>query len=83
MTLADLESGRIGTIKCLSAVGIQRQRLLDLGLVPGTKVAMLFANPAGSPIAYLIRGTVVALRRETAEAVEIESTGGGCGHGRL
>ena len=54
MTLADLESGRIGTIKCLSAVGIQRQRLLDLGLVPGTKVAMLFANPAGSPIAYLI-----------------------------
>ncbi len=36
--------------------GVERRRLLDLGLVPGTVVKAEFASPAHDPIAYRVRG---------------------------
>ncbi len=48
MLLADLKINEWGgTVKTISAEGAQRQRLLDLGLVPGTKIKMLFPIPGG------------------------------------
>ncbi|HAA89077.1 MAG TPA: ferrous iron transport protein A [Peptococcaceae bacterium] len=47
----------------------ERLRLLGLGLVPGTKVEVVRKSPCGDPIAYKIRGAVVALRQETARQV--------------
>ena len=40
-----------------------RRRLLDLGMVTGTRVTCLQRSPAGDPTAYLIRGAVIALRQ--------------------
>ena len=48
--------GRIETSKNL------RQRLLDIGFVPGTKVKCVRISPFGDPKAFFIRGTVIALR---------------------
>ena len=42
--------------------GMQR-RLRDLGLIENTRVVCLGRSPMGDPSAYLIRGTVIALRR--------------------
>ncbi len=39
------------------------------GLIPGTKIKMLFASPAKDPIAYEIMGTVIALRNKDAENI--------------
>ena len=44
-------------------------RLMDLGLTRGARVRCLFAAPSGEPRAYLIRGAVIALRREDAALV--------------
>ena len=33
-----------------------RRRLMDMGLIPGTRVTCVAASPAGDPSAYLIRG---------------------------
>lgn len=33
-----------------------RRRLLDIGLIPGTRVTCTAVSPAGDPAAYLIRG---------------------------
>lgn len=51
--------------------GLERNRLLDLGLVPGTIVSVDLISPSGSPTAYRVRGASIALRREQAERVLI------------
>lgn len=56
----------------LDAVGTQRRRMLDLGLVEGTNVEALHKSPAGDPVAYFIRGAVIALRGEDAKKIRIE-----------
>lgn len=62
--LRDLALGKTGVVTRLEAVGLTRRRLLDLGLVPGTKVEAIQKSPLGDPIAYGIRGAVIALRME-------------------
>lgn len=71
-TLADLQTGQSGTVASLHSTGLERRRMMDLGLVPGTVVTAELNSPLGDPIAYRIRGAVVALRREQAALVHIE-----------
>jgi len=52
--------------------GPERRRLQDLGLLPGTRVRAEFASPAGNPVAYRIRGALIALRHEQAELIQVE-----------
>ena len=51
--------------------GLERNRLLDLGMVPGTVLTIDLISPSGSPTAYRVRGASIALRREQAERVLI------------
>jgi len=51
--------------------GMERRRLLDLGLTPGTKVAYGMGNPLGDPVAYRIRGALIALRAPQAQHIQI------------
>ncbi len=53
--------------------GPQRRRLLDLGFVPGTVVEAEYASAMGDPVAYRVRGALIALRREQAAAVLTEA----------
>jgi ferrous iron transport protein A len=52
-----------------------RRRLLELGFFPGTRVTAVRRSPLGDPIAYEVRGLVVALRRAQARLIEIEDDG--------
>jgi DtxR family Mn-dependent transcriptional regulator len=52
--------------------GSQRRRLLDLGVVRGTEIVPELVSAGGDPVAYRIRGALVALRREQAEWIRIE-----------
>jgi DtxR family Mn-dependent transcriptional regulator len=73
-TLADLSPGEVGRVLDLSPAcrGPQRRRLLDLGVVKGTEITAEMASAAGDPVAYLIRGALIALRRGQAEWVLVE-----------
>lgn len=73
--LADLAPGDAGVLAGLAPVirGRARQRLLDLGLVPGTRIEREFTAALQSPIAYRVRGTLVALRREQTEQILLEA----------
>jgi ferrous iron transport protein A len=64
--LGHLKEGDSGVVTRLLTQGTMRRRLLDLGLVEGTRVECAQKSPAGDPVAYLIRGAVIALRREDA-----------------
>lgn len=77
--LSDLPMHSVSLVVGLSpaCVGAERRRLLDLGLVPGTEIRSEFASPFGSPRSYMIRGTLIALRREQAERVLVKPSEGG------
>ena len=72
MTLDELEIGKSGVIMAVNGEGALRRRLLDIGLVEGTRVECLQRSPAGDPIAYLIRGAVIALRTEDSSRILVE-----------
>ncbi len=55
-----------------------RRRLMDMGLIPGTRVTCVAASPAGDPSAYLIRGAVVALRGRDAAGIRVEPADAFC-----
>ena len=52
--------------------GRERRRMLDLGIVPGTIIEPEMNSPGGDPMAYRIRGTLIALRHEQADLIRIE-----------
>lgn len=72
--LSDLAPGESARIIRLSAAcqGPERRRLLDLGIVPGTVVKAEFTSPAGDPVAYRVRGALIALRRVQAELIQAD-----------
>lgn len=71
--LSSLAEGETAGVVRLSTLcrGLERSRLLDLGLVPGTTLSVDLVSPSGSPVAYRVRGASIALRREQAERVLI------------
>jgi ferrous iron transport protein A len=70
--LYNLPIGSAGKVKKLTAKGNIRRRMLDLGLVEETQVEALRRSPSGDPIAYRIRGAVIALRSEEASKILVE-----------
>ena len=72
-TLTQLRPGESAEIVRISPAcqGAQRRRLLDLGLVPGTTVRAEFEGALRDPMAYRIRGALIALRKNQAETIYI------------
>ncbi|QYY36216.1 metal-dependent transcriptional regulator [Ruficoccus sp. ZRK36] len=72
--LSSLAEGESATVSRLlaSCTGSERTRMLDLGFVPPSRVSVELKSPMGSPIAYRIRNTLVALRPEQADQVVID-----------
>ena len=71
-SLNQLPMGSHCKVKQLIADGSIRRRMLDLGLIQDTIVKPLIKSPAGDPIAYEIRGTVIALRSEDSSQILVE-----------
>ncbi len=70
--LSSLPLGKTCKVKKLISDGSLRRRLLDLGLIDDTVVEALQKSPSGDPVAYLIRGAVIALRSEVASMILVE-----------
>lgn len=70
-TLSSLKIGEEGTILGISKAlrGQQRRRLMDLGIVPGTKIEAELESLTGDPVAYRVRGTTVALRKQQTDRI--------------
>ncbi|HHP51356.1 MAG TPA: ferrous iron transport protein A [Moorella mulderi] len=75
LALSALKPGERGRIAFLHYGGGLRQRLLDLGFLPETEVTALWRSPSGDPQAYLVRGTVIALRREEGAQIIVKQKG--------
>lgn len=73
LTLNDISEGEKVRIKNMQVKGRIRRRLLDMGFIDGAEVTCLFCGVSGEPAAFLINGTVIALRTEEMCMVEAES----------
>lgn len=71
MNLNELPLNTVGIIDELNCNGNIRRRLLDLGLVKGTKITPVFKSPSGDPTAYEIRRTLIALRKEDSKLIKL------------
>lgn len=62
--LTDLKVGDTAEVVSILPSSAIRRRLQDIGLVEGTNIKCLHKSPAGDPVAFYIRGAVIALRNE-------------------
>ena len=72
MTLNDLKTGCSAVITAVGGEGPLRCRLLDMGLIPHTRITLQKVAPMGDPIQIQVRGYELTLRREDAEKIQIE-----------
>ena len=56
-----------------SCRGALRRRLMDLGFVKGSRIAIDMKSPMGNPVAYVVRGTAIALRHDQAQYILIQN----------
>jgi len=71
-SLSELEQGCSALVSDINADGGMCRRLQDLGLIKGTEVSCIQKSPLGDPVAFLIRGAVIALRCEDSSCVLVE-----------
>jgi len=73
MNLSELKIGETGRIIGLKAgEKYYRQKLLSMGLVPGTEVKIARVAPLGDPIELAVRGYALSLRRDEASILQVE-----------
>ena len=82
--LSSLKPGEEAEIVAISRTmhPAERHRLMDLGVLPGAKVRAEFTSPLGEPVAYFIRGALIALRDDQAAKIFIRKLSVTSGNGQ-
>lgn len=71
-TVCDLSPGKSGEIVDIEADDTLKQRLLNMGLTPGTTIHFVRTAPLGDPINVKVRGFNLGIRKETAKRIIIK-----------
>lgn len=71
MTLNELKAGQSAVITGVGGEAALRCRLLDMGLIPKTRVMVRKVAPMGDPIELFLRGYELTIRLEDAEKITI------------
>ena len=72
MTLNELQTGQSGIITAVGGEGALRNRLIDMGLIPRTRVTLRKVAPMGDPIELHLRGYELTIRLEDAAKITVE-----------
>ena len=71
MTLKDGKTGMTLKIESIGDSAL-KERMMTMGLIPGTKVQVLRSAPLGDPIAIRVRSYNLALRKHDAAKVQVQ-----------
>ena len=71
MTLDRLSVGNTAVITRVGGEGALRCRLLDMGLIPKTRVCVTKIAPLGDPIELRLRDYSLSIRLEDARQIEV------------
>lgn len=72
MTLNKVEMNKEVKVKEIKCENNIKRRILDLGIIEGTKIKPVFKSPLGDPTAYEVRGMLLSLREEDSQNIKIE-----------
>ena len=72
MTLNEIPVGKAAVITKVGGAGALRCRLLDMGLIPKTKIVITKVAPMGDPIELRLRGYTLTIRIEDAKNIEVK-----------
>lgn len=73
MTLDVLPIGQEAVITKVGGEGALRCRLLDMGIIPKTKVRIVKVAPMGDPIELHLRDYSLTIRKDDARKIEVEA----------
>ncbi len=71
MTLDKLPIGKEAVITAVGGEGALRCRLLDMGIIPHTKIMIRKVAPMGDPIEIHLRGYELTIRLEDAQKIDV------------
>lgn len=71
--LSEIKQNQMCTIDFVNCKESLKSRLTDLGLIPETKVKCVNIAMGGTPLAFDIRGSIIALRKSDCENIGIKS----------
>ncbi|MFQ6776261.1 FeoA family protein [Cereibacter sphaeroides] len=75
LSLKDMAAGATARVTGYAPGGAAyRQKLLSMGLTPGTALRVLRVAPLGDPMVIEVRGYQLSLRKAEASALSIEET---------
>ena len=70
--LAELAPGGRGRIVGIDGDVEMVQRLLEMGLTPGTELEVVRLAPLGDPIEVRVRGYLLSIRKENAGLIRMD-----------
>lgn len=72
ITLNNAVIGKEYLIVRVGCSGLIKKRILDLGLIPGSKVKVLREAPLGDPLEIMVSGFPLSIRRAEAACIFVE-----------
>ncbi len=74
MTMADLRQGEECVLDRIDLPPDDSRRLMELGFFPGASVSAAQGSPLGHTRVFRVDGSEVALRRETADRLILQTS---------
>ena len=71
-TVANLPLGVEAIVRHVRSARPIARRLLELGLVPGTRISITRIAPLGDPLELRLRNYSLSIRRSEAAAIEVD-----------
>ena len=71
-TLKEVPVGSCATVKRIHGEGPLRRRIMDMGITKGTEIFVRKVAPLGDPVELTVRGYELSIRKNEAEAIEVE-----------
>jgi ferrous iron transport protein A len=80
MRLSELKVGDKAEVTAVKAESAVRRRIMDLGLIKGTRFKVLRVAPLGDPMEIVFKGLYLAMRKNEADGVMVrkEADGAPC-----
>ncbi|MGE4496827.1 MAG: ferrous iron transport protein A [Deferribacterales bacterium] len=72
LTLSEMKTNEKARIKNYCAKGLVKQKLYNMGFIPGSEILMVRTAPLMDPIQVMIQNCFVTIRKEEAGIIEVE-----------
>ncbi len=70
-TAADLKYGEKVTIDDIDCSHPSSRRILEIGFTPGQQIELMNKTVFNDPLAFSIRGTLIAIRKNEADCIKV------------